>query len=497
MNRMNMNRRRSWNISTNAKVTVDNVLMDEDKILNNTETIQSEQDTGGANSRSTSSNSMDANTICRIVATADYKIPPILYHQTNNINNTHSLHSQIDALTHATTHQKSQRQLNYIESIQKAYRIIKDEKDTDSRSTKNSIYDTSLYDQQEEQNVILTLRQSLEDAGFRLLDERDVELCESLNAGYLLRLSILPDVMELDPLVGLEFYPELYDGGVEVVGDGDTAVGSSSSCSTGDRKEFTTVAESNNSGSKKDNGVVNNHNRRGSSRLLFDGRILVYRRGYSEEVTRGRLLIPKFDYLQSNLVQRTASNFAKQLGELERKISNRAMELLLDLLSDIMETMPQRMQNFIVNITRIRLDNNERNIDATNSTFKSKNQSSGKNTLTLRRYRTGNNIDSPGQDALSPFLVCEITDPSSTDDDEIDVESDLYDVLNEGIIACRRDANSDASKVIRSNKGQIQLLRRVSIANLVDFFSTGGRRRLIKSLFSISELVEPTYEEVR
>jgi hypothetical protein len=42
----------------------------------------------------------------------------------------------------------------------------------------------------------------------------------------------------------------------------------------------------------------------------------------------------------------------------------------------------------------------------------------------------------------------------------------------------------------------MHLLKRVSISNLVDFFSTGGRRRLIQSLFSISELIEPTYEEV-
>ena len=40
------------------------------------------------------------------------------------------------------------------------------------------------------------------------------------------------------------------------------------------------------------------------------------------------------------------------------------------------------------------------------------------------------------------------------------------------------------------------LLKRISIANLVDFFSKGGRRRLLKRLFSVSELLEPTYEDV-
>jgi len=37
---------------------------------------------------------------------------------------------------------------------------------------------------------------------------------------------------------------------------------------------------------------------------------------------------------------------------------------------------------------------------------------------------------------------------------------------------------------------------RVSISDVVDLFSTGGRRRLIKSLFSKSKLVEPTYQEL-
>jgi uncharacterized membrane protein len=499
-------------------------------------------------SNNTYKKNMNQNTICRIVATADYKIPSTILHNHNH-NHNHILLSQIDALLHATTHQTSQRPLKYMEFQNqkiKNNRSMSSSSSSSSTSTttssssKSIMYNSNLYnpnhnhqeeeeedddddnDEEDEKNVIWTLKQSLKDAGFQLLSERDVELCEALNEGYLLRLSILPDVMELDPSIGAEFYPELY---CDVDDDDDDDIiikninnNDNEGMRVGDSDTLSTSSP--NSGSSSSSRSSRSTTSSGSG-LLFDGRILVYRRGYSEEVTRGRLLLPKFDYLQSNLVQRTASNFAKQLGEWERKISNKAMGYLFDLVSDIMETMPQRMQHFIVKMTGIKFDYKEGNVEITsqinnnnnnNSTSKSKIQVSGKNTLTLRRYRTGNVIDSPdNNDALSPFLVCEIANGNSTyddndDDKEMDVESDLYDVLKEGTIACQRDSNIHnvnvsevGTRTSSSNKkGQnIQLLRRVSIANLVDFFSTGGRRRLIKSLFSESELVEPTYEEVR
>jgi hypothetical protein len=42
----------------------------------------------------------------------------------------------------------------------------------------------------------------------------------------------------------------------------------------------------------------------------------------------------------------------------------------------------------------------------------------------------------------------------------------------------------------------MELLERVSINNLVDFFSKSGRRKMIRAILEKSELVEPTYEEV-
>ena len=48
-----------------------------------------------------------------------------------------------------------------------------------------------------------------------------------------------------------------------------------------------------------------------------------------------------------------------------------------------------------------------------------------------------------------------------------------------------------------AHSSRMQLLERVSISNLVDIFSRAGRKKFITALFAQSELVEPTYEEVR
>jgi hypothetical protein len=50
----------------------------------------------------------------------------------------------------------------------------------------------SEYNADKERVLVSTLCTSLEDAGFELLNRHDLDLCEALNAGYLLRLSIVP-----------------------------------------------------------------------------------------------------------------------------------------------------------------------------------------------------------------------------------------------------------------------------------------------------------------
>jgi hypothetical protein len=154
---------------------------------------------------------------------------------------------KLDNLFHAASHTETRR-LHYFDATGAT------SKDHPSRTSEN----------QESRLVELT-RSCLEDAGFQLLSRRDLDLCEALNAGYLLRLSILPDVTRLDPEIAREFYPERFD-------------------SKGSMLEHDAGEE-----------------------LLFGGRVLVYWRGYSTEVTKGRLVLPKLDYLQASIVQGSAS----------------------------------------------------------------------------------------------------------------------------------------------------------------------------------------------
>jgi hypothetical protein len=293
------------------------------------------------------------------------------------------------------------------------------------------------------------LKKSLEQSGFRLWKKRDLDLCEALNEGYLLRLSIQPDLKDFDPNLGRDLYPELYP--------------------------FNSTAEADNS-------------------LLFDGRILIFTRGYSQEITRGRLLLPKFDYLQSSLVQRSAFAIARRLGQIESEIVQKMMELLNKcwhsfkvFIDETNAKIPSQAQpllkkgmDFIENVGK-------------KETYISKRKPS----LKLERYvgSSAKYVDSPNNDydALNPFLVCELEDKvtrsMSKDEEENVIVRDLLQGCENGQLKCKYDLQ-------KSNSEPMHLLKRVSISNLVDFFSTGGRRRLIQSLFSISELIEPTYEEV-
>ena len=429
------------------------------------------------------------NKVCRIVASADYKIPPL----PNQQQNPNSLLPEIDALSHAMTHQNTRNRLRYMELIQKEYQNIMNTNTIDGNDDgnesmkiedekKRSIYDDFLYNEEEERKVVSTLRQSLEDSGFRLLTERDVELCEALNEGYLLRLSILPDVSGLDPSIGPEFYPELYrdcdvdnSNGSNIDTNGATTDGSSSG--------------RNAKGDNRKNG------------LLYDGRILVYKRGYSQEVTKGRLFLPKIDYLQSSLVQRTAFDFAKKIADIERKISDRIMGISQGIESKIKQEIPERVQKTVSKVKGFKAINGSGEDSNGEEPSEGSNNGKRKNPNAFGRYyRSSRLIETPDTyDALSQFLVCGIKQTSSNDDeeeDDIDVDMDLYDALKPGSFSCKRDLDKAKSNGQTTISEQVQLLKRVSIANLVDFFSTGGRRRLIKSLFAQSELVEPTYEEV-
>mmetsp|Transcript_27216 Transcript_27216/g.40945 ORF Transcript_27216/g.40945 Transcript_27216/m.40945 type:complete len:929 (+) Transcript_27216:115-2901(+) len=447
------------------------------------------------------------NTVCRIVASADYKIPSLSllkrktqpgqeYEQLE-----HELLLDIDAITHARIHSQTQKQFQYMESIEKEHKNDQ----SGSLSSLEVSDNPKMYNDEKEEQLSQTLRQSLEDSGFQLLSQRDIELCEALNSEYLLRLSILPDVSELDPCIGREFYPELYgdkfdsndndeENDTSIINKGDTRIerdlmlakdGSTGAVFDKSKKEMT-----NEEVDRKEakSSTIKSPNSNSDSGLLYDGRILVYRRGYSQEVTTGRLLLPKFDYLQSSLVQRIASNFARKIFDVEMKITDTIVEFINKIVQSIVDEIPQRLRIFVKKTIQQGQVNSVPNDNDTAIGNDEEDNNKSKMNMKLGRYRSGRFVDSTGNgDSLSPFMVCELTDENT---DNVDIDKDLYDVLKTGF-ACQHDLNQKGNSV-----EQVQLLKRISISTLVDFFSVGGRRKLIKSLFAESELVEPTYEEV-
>jgi len=346
---------------------------------------------------------------------------------------------------------------------------------------------TSAKEQNEDENSgrmsqeVPELRKSLEDSGFKLLSQRDIDLCESLNAGYLLRLSLLPDVKELDPIIFKEFYPERFhaNGTLKVESDG-------------------------------------------IDDMLFDGRILVYWRGYSQEVTKGRLLLPKLDYLQANLVQRAAVWVKNQLDRFEsslvRNISSKSEQLRETIqkwkikFSNMLQ-IPQFKKWFKSMIYDSDQEEDQLSVSETTdldeeflseySPLDKKTSNSNRRKTVLSRYEGLKTLSmgSPDPlDALSPFTLCEI----DYDDQDVSLinnrreqmsSSKNSNMTRNNPITCAYDGIISSSK---SNKElpRMQLLERVSIGSLIDVFNKVGRRGLVKTIFARSELVEPTYEEV-
>jgi hypothetical protein len=336
-----------------------------------------------------------------------------------------------------------------------------------------------------------TLRQSLEDSGFNLLSQRDIDLCESLNTGYLLRLSLLPDVRGLDPIIFKEFYPERFHA---------------------------------NGTMKAENDSIDD--------MLFDGRILVYWRGYSQEVTKGRLLLPKLDYLQANLIQRAAVWVKNQLDRFEsslfRTVSSKSYQMRRTIRS-WKTRLSNKLQipQFKLWIKSILSDSNQledqlsmsettdfiEEIFDDSSSVNMKNTNTNRRKTVLSRYGGSKTLSmgSPDPlDALSPFTFCEI---DYNEEDATSIEGRVTAMnssmnLNSTIdgvgykeanrnnpITCAYDGMVSSGKN-NEKLPRMQLLERVSIGSLIDVFNKVGRRGLLRTIFEKSELVEPTYEEV-
>ena len=225
--------------------------------------FQTTKDPSDIENTSNTNSTVLTEPLCRIVTRTDAKLPTTCSKLPSALCEPPHLLDKLDAYYHAKAHQQTQT-LQYLDRSRKKVPTMNDDRD-----------DTWETDRKEEKKLVSVARDSLEDAGFELLSRRDIDLCESLNAGYLLRLSILPDVKECDPGIAREFFPErFYKNGTAI-----------------DKDE-----------------------------LLFDGRVLVFWRGYSQEVTKGRMLLPKVDYLQASLVQRFAAKLKSILDTIESGI---------------------------------------------------------------------------------------------------------------------------------------------------------------------------------
>ena len=375
--------------------------------------------------------------LCQICTSADGEIPmSALPPQIVDS----SIRRRLDAIYHAVSHQetgslrfmKSQKQSSrqQLQGTDGAIEQLPLRADSAGLSDLSDLEEQ--FDEEEERRLVTMIRSSLEDAGFELLDRRDLDLCEALNAGYLLRLSIQPDLKQCDPKIAEQFYPERL----------------------GTEDEF-----------------------------LFDGRVLVFRRGYSEEETVGRLLLPKLDYLQASIVQRSARIVTRRLARFERWVVRKCSEisgLIMAKTTDAVGKIP--FPAFIK--SNWNATENNALIDETNGS----DERNETKVLKLSRYGGSREqfVAAPDlSEAINPFLVCGVTDTSN---------GSIYDAINTGEVTCEYDASYPERKGDRERP--MRLLRRVSISNLVDFFSPQGRRAIIRGYFEKAKLVEPTYEEI-
>ena len=179
----------------------------------------------------------------------------------------------------------------------------------------------------------------------------------------------------------------------------------------------------------------------------------------------GRLFLPKLDYLQASVVQRTASSLTRWLADKEKNIDTSIRKSKQAALEKTMESIPAKY-----NLTSTLNKYVKEKIPKDSNETSNKVSKISKAIADIRGVKFAAAPDIG--DALNPYIVCEIGN-----DDEEESQNVRIDQIS-GYPSLSR------------------LIKRVSISNLVDFFSSGGRRRLLTSLISESKLVEPTYEEV-
>lgn len=131
------------------------------------------------------------------------------------------------------------------------------------------------------QQYLDELRASLDDAGFRPVDERDLALSRALNSGYLLRLRVEPKLTGLDPRLGgqLGLLPPFPSSVAAAPGVKDQVWMQRWLRSV--RRGQPPEAEAS----------------REELEVLSGGRVAVFVRGYGVEGLRSRMVLPKLNYL--------------------------------------------------------------------------------------------------------------------------------------------------------------------------------------------------------
>lgn len=398
--------------------------------------------------------------ICRVVASSDNKLPPTIVSKLSQSSS--ALLKKIDLLYTAQS-KKELRDLAYLQPVSSKdtapYNSMEEVVDNERAISKSKAYDMD-----QEKKLISILKRSLDDGGFKLMDQRDLDLCSALNAGYLLRLSLLPDLKNLES-VGEEFYPP-----EETITNGDSD---------------------------------------GMKQLILDGKVLIFRRGYTKEITKGRLLLPKLDYLQTSLVQRSTRSITMKLGGVERRLeeitsdivsqvneyiqnlNRRLMKVCAEFMYDILDSVGLSNNTFVAkimlannatsdaladNYTQGGSDSSSRNTTSSSATTTT---ARGNRIFKLNRYDVGSSFEISDA-TISSFIMSQIGNKTTS------VERDIYDAIDAGMI--------DSASIYK--KSAVRLLERISIDNTVDFLSKKGRRTLLRNYFKSSTLLEPSYEEV-
>lgn len=412
----------------------------------------------------------------RLVAPSDGKIPMRRSLLPASLGRPPFLLDKLDEIYHATAHKRIRS-------------LTQNMQGTDIPSFDNLQDDTPntpilAKTQDEEKDIFSTLRDSLQDSGFQLLGRRDLDLAQALNTDYLFRLSITANLANLDSDIAKDFFPGRFD------------------------ENCTALAK--------------NHSVDEDS-FLYDGRVLVFWRGYGYEVNKGRLVLPKIDYLQSSIVRRVAAVIRRRLNAVEDIVTRRskrwydqASNKSLRFIALSLDLIPSHRVSSWATVKFNELT------EKTKTKVKEGSRKKGNEKLfKLSRYggyraiASSTNLD----DALAPFTLCEIqysngAESRSDTDDQLKhingsqsegqsifgsdaVDRDIYTAMSQGQVSCPYDEEL-ARRKRRDDSRQrppMQLLKRVSINNLVDF-SPGMKKNFLSRIFAKSTLVEPTYQEV-